>query len=60
MIKFRFKSMKNMERCHEALVGSPGYINSEIAIVKNELGGFDVVVGNVNGHDINIYWMDLE
>lgn len=39
---------------HEALVGTPGYLNSEIAIVEEDENSFTLCVGNSNDNDIHI------
>lgn len=39
---------------HEALVGSPAYINSEIAIIEEDANSFTVCIGIPNGNDINL------
>lgn len=57
MIVFKFKTTDQMEACHNALVGSPGYIDSEILIGKDEdiaPGGFILVVGNDTDDDLTI------
>lgn len=36
------------EKIHEALVGSPAYINSEIAICDLQDDAFTLIVGNYN------------
>lgn len=39
---------------HEALKGSPAYINSEIAICDNDDTSFYLVVGNNNDRDLKV------
>lgn len=41
-------------RMHEALIGSPAYIESEIAICDNNDTSFYLVVGNNNDRDLEI------
>ena len=41
-------------RMHEALKGSPAYINSEIAICDNDDTSFYLVVGNNNDRDLKV------
>ena len=40
------------EKCHKALKGSPGYINSEIAIVDDDDDSFMLVIGECNDNDL--------
>ena len=51
MIELKFNDKAIMEQLHEALVGSPAYINSEIAIVEGDNDDFYLCVGNGNGHN---------
>lgn len=41
-------------RMHEALKGSPAYINSEIAICDNDDTSFYLIVGNNNDRDLKV------
>lgn len=70
MITINFSSVnskklkKLKEDLHEALVGSPGYVNSEIAIFHNldeDLRdvSFGLVIGQANGKDKE-YFIDLD
>lgn len=54
MIEIKFGDRLVMEKLHNALVGSPAYINSEIAIVEDGDDGFILVVGNPNDHNIKV------
>lgn len=45
-----------IDEMHEALVGSPGYISSEIALVKDE-GNTTLCVGDHNDNDV---YIDIE
>lgn len=57
MIIFNFKDKQLFEECHDALVGSPAYKESEIAIVEDRelsLNGFQLVVGNENKQNLII------
>lgn len=47
MVEIKFNDGAVMERIHKALVGSPAYINSEIAICEDQ-EGFTLVVGKEN------------
>lgn len=54
-IKFTTEAaMRNIkERFHEALIGSPGYVESEIAITDGDYNDeFILVVGNSNNNNI--------
>lgn len=43
------------EKVHEALVGSPAYVESEIAVCEENQSVFILVVGNRRpGHDLRI------
>lgn len=53
MIEIKFNDRTVMEKFHEALVGSPAYINSEIAICE-EQEGFVLIVGNENDNNCNV------
>ena len=46
--------LKIREEFHSALVGSPAYVNSEIAICTENHDGneFNLVIGNNNSNDI--------
>ena len=46
--------MKEMTKFHEALVGSPAYVNSEIAICETGEDEFTLVIGNDNDNDLTI------
>ena len=39
---------------HRGLAGSPGYIESEIAICDFQEDAFTLAVGRGNGHDIDL------
>lgn len=45
------ETFKVKELLHNALVGSPAYINSEIAICDVDEKTFDLAVGNCNADD---------
>ena len=51
MIEIKFNDTTLMEKLHNALVGSPAYVDSEIAIYEDDNGGFSLVVGNPNEND---------
>ena len=51
MINFKFNDTALMETLHKALVGSPAYVDSEIAICEDDNGGFSLIVGNSNEND---------
>ena len=44
---------KLREKFHLGLVGSPGYINNEIAICDLQDDAFTLIVGNCNGEDVD-------
>lgn len=53
MITFKVKgNFETKEKFHKALVGSPGYVNSEIAICDEDEESFLLIVGNKNDDDI--------
>ena len=43
--------LEKMEEFHNALVSSPAYVNSEIAICHSDENSFLLVVGKNNGKD---------
>lgn len=43
-----------MEEFHKALVGSPAYINNEIAICEDGDCCFVLIVGNDNNNDLDV------
>ena len=43
-----------MAKHHEALVGSPAYVSSEIAITRDGTLGFTLCIGSNNGTDLRI------
>ena len=45
---------KEMKRHHDALVGSPAYVSSEIAITRDGTLGFTLCVGSNTGNDLRI------
>lgn len=47
---------KEAKKFHEALVGSPAYVNSEIAIVKEGDLEVTLCIGNNNDHDYEQYF----
>lgn len=49
------ESFKVKERLHNALVGSPAYINSEIAICDVDEKTFILAVGNCNDDDCKVH-----
>lgn len=56
-IKCAFQNKEEMlsakTKAHKALVGSPGYINSEIAIVDGDLDSeFILIIGHDNEDDL--------
>ncbi len=54
-IRLKFKNKEIAEKLHEALIGSPAYIDSEIALVYDDTyNETNLVVGNDNKGDINI------
>lgn len=53
MVEIKFNDRAVMEKLHKALVGSPAYINSEIAICE-EQEGFVLVVGNENENNCTV------
>lgn len=53
------QAMKVKTQYHEALVGSPAYVNSEIAIVDGEHPAeFYLIVGNANKADMSVTWAE--
>lgn len=44
--------IKLREIVHLSLVGSPAYINSEIAVCDLQDDAFTLIVGNNNDHDV--------
>ena len=54
MIELKFNDKAIMGTLHAALVGSPAYITSEIAIVEGDNDDFYLVVGNENDHDCTV------
>ena len=45
--------LKTREKFHNALVGSPAYLSSEIAICnEDDDTSFNLVVGDINNNDI--------
>lgn len=55
----REQALKVKTQYHEALVGSPAYVNSEIAIVDGDHPTeFYLVVGNANNADMSVTWAE--
>lgn len=56
VINIKCKSTNEMkelrEKIHLGLVGSPAYINSEIAVCDLQDDAFTLIVGNSNDNDI--------
>ena len=53
------QAMKVKTQYHEALVGSPAYVNSEIAILEGDHPTeFYLVVGNANNADMSVTWAE--
>ena len=53
------QAMRVKTQYHEALVGSPAYINSEIAIMDGDHPTeFYLVVGNGNEADMSVTWAE--
>lgn len=67
MIRMVFKcddedDMKNKrDRCCEALVGSPGFINDEIMITNSDNGNdFEIIIGENNDKDLEYHFKLLD
>lgn len=58
-IYFRIEDDNIMDEMHEALAGSPGYISSEIALVKDE-GDTDYTTLCVGDHNDSDVYIDIE
>lgn len=52
--KSREEMIELREKMHRGLAGSPGYIESEIAICDFQEDAFTLAVGRGNGHDIDL------
>ena len=53
------QAMNVKTQYHEALAGSPAYVNSEIAIVDGDHPTeFYLVVGNANKADMSVTWAE--
>ena len=50
----REQMVETMTKFHEALVGSPAYVNSEIAICETGENEFTLVVGNDNKNNLEL------
>ena len=61
MVTLRIKNQKIAAKVHEALIGTPEYVNSKIVIseMKDGSGRYELIFGEENKNDITANFGDI-